>query len=194
MSVSKIHLPSGARYQLLHSLQVLLHRQELFLLKSNHISWVLQKVSWPHQNLWSYTQRPGVKAGQRHCIMSVNVESVIVQPLHIAFCLWCSCYLQSSGKSSVLESLVGRDILPRGTGVVTRRPLILQLVHIDPDDRRRTSEDNGNITVASVTSLSVHSLHSNLSYKPNHEIIFVFTCIHNIPIVYTFYLYICYTA
>uniref|UniRef100_A0A8C6KL58 Dynamin-1-like protein n=1 Tax=Nothobranchius furzeri TaxID=105023 RepID=A0A8C6KL58_NOTFU len=38
---------------------------------------------------------------------------------------------QSSGKSSVLESLVGRDLLPRGTGVVTRRPLILQLVHID---------------------------------------------------------------
>uniref|UniRef100_A0A4W6F9J8 Dynamin-1-like protein n=1 Tax=Lates calcarifer TaxID=8187 RepID=A0A4W6F9J8_LATCA len=34
---------------------------------------------------------------------------------------------QSSGKSSVLESLVGRDILPRGTGIVTRRPLILQL-------------------------------------------------------------------
>ncbi|XP_028287948.1 dynamin-1-like protein isoform X2 [Parambassis ranga] len=50
---------------------------------------------------------------------------------------------QSSGKSSVLESLVGRDLLPRGTGIVTRRPLILQLVHIDPDDRRKTSDENG---------------------------------------------------
>ncbi|XP_075906873.1 dynamin-1-like protein isoform X2 [Nelusetta ayraudi] len=50
---------------------------------------------------------------------------------------------QSSGKSSVLESLVGRDILPRGTGIVTRRPLILQLVHIDPQDRRKTNEENG---------------------------------------------------
>ncbi|XP_035283112.1 dynamin-1-like protein isoform X4 [Anguilla anguilla] len=50
---------------------------------------------------------------------------------------------QSSGKSSVLESLVGRDLLPRGTGVVTRRPLILQLVNVDPDDRRKTSEENG---------------------------------------------------
>ncbi|XP_035283111.1 dynamin-1-like protein isoform X3 [Anguilla anguilla] len=49
---------------------------------------------------------------------------------------------QSSGKSSVLESLVGRDLLPRGTGVVTRRPLILQLVNVDPDDRRKTSEEN----------------------------------------------------
>ncbi|XP_077325451.1 dynamin-1-like protein isoform X2 [Lithobates pipiens] len=51
---------------------------------------------------------------------------------------------QSSGKSSVLESLVGRDLLPRGTGIVTRRPLILQLVHVSADDHRKTSgEDNG---------------------------------------------------
>ncbi|XP_074050852.1 dynamin-1-like protein isoform X3 [Macrotis lagotis] len=48
---------------------------------------------------------------------------------------------QSSGKSSVLESLVGRDLLPRGTGVVTRRPLILQLVHVSPEDRGKTSGD-----------------------------------------------------
>lgn len=34
---------------------------------------------------------------------------------------------QSSGKSSVLEGLVGRSFLPRGTGIVTRRPLVLQL-------------------------------------------------------------------
>uniref|UniRef100_A0A8C5WH84 Dynamin-1-like protein n=1 Tax=Leptobrachium leishanense TaxID=445787 RepID=A0A8C5WH84_9ANUR len=52
---------------------------------------------------------------------------------------------QSSGKSSVLESLVGRDLLPRGTGIVTRRPLILQLVHVSADDHRKTSGDeNGN--------------------------------------------------
>ncbi|XP_020947721.1 dynamin-1-like protein isoform X3 [Phacochoerus africanus] len=50
---------------------------------------------------------------------------------------------QSSGKSSVLESLVGRDLLPRGTGIVTRRPLILQLVHVSPEDKRKTSgEEN----------------------------------------------------
>lgn len=36
---------------------------------------------------------------------------------------------QSSGKSSVLESIVGRDFLPRGSGIVTRRPLVLQLVY-----------------------------------------------------------------
>ncbi len=37
---------------------------------------------------------------------------------------------QSTGKSSVLETIVGRDFLPRGSGIVTRRPLILQLRHI----------------------------------------------------------------
>ena len=37
---------------------------------------------------------------------------------------------QSSGKSSVLESVVGRDFLPRGSGIVTRAPLILQLQHM----------------------------------------------------------------
>ena len=40
--------------------------------------------------------------------------------------------------SSVIESLVGRSILPRGTGIVTRRPLILQLVYTPRDDRVRT--------------------------------------------------------
>eukprot|EP00201_Polytomella_parva_P000094 CAMPEP_0175040106 /NCGR_PEP_ID=MMETSP0052_2-20121109/1047_1 /TAXON_ID=51329 ORGANISM="Polytomella parva, Strain SAG 63-3" /NCGR_SAMPLE_ID=MMETSP0052_2 /ASSEMBLY_ACC=CAM_ASM_000194 /LENGTH=317 /DNA_ID=CAMNT_0016302217 /DNA_START=536 /DNA_END=1486 /DNA_ORIENTATION=- len=35
---------------------------------------------------------------------------------------------QSSGKSSVLEALVGRDFLPRGGDIVTRRPLLLQLI------------------------------------------------------------------
>ncbi|KAI9822529.1 MAG: vacuolar protein sorting-associated protein 1 [Pycnora praestabilis] len=43
---------------------------------------------------------------------------------------------QSSGKSSVLENIVGRDFLPRGTGIVTRRPLILQLIN-------RSSPNNG---------------------------------------------------
>jgi hypothetical protein len=37
---------------------------------------------------------------------------------------------QSTGKSSVLESIVGRDFLPRGSGIVTRCPLVLQLRRI----------------------------------------------------------------
>ncbi|CAM9020570.1 unnamed protein product [Wickerhamomyces anomalus] len=45
---------------------------------------------------------------------------------------------QSSGKSSVLENIVGRDFLPRGTGIVTRRPLVLQLIN------RRATKNQSN--------------------------------------------------
>ncbi|KAG6520376.1 hypothetical protein ZIOFF_017425 [Zingiber officinale] len=47
---------------------------------------------------------------------------------------------QSSGKSSVLEALVGRDFLPRGSDICTRRPLVLQLVH---RPRRADSPEGG---------------------------------------------------
>ncbi|XP_029676804.1 dynamin-like [Formica exsecta] len=43
---------------------------------------------------------------------------------------------QSTGKSSVLENFIGKDFLPRGSGIVTRRPLILQLINC-PTDRNR---------------------------------------------------------
>ncbi|EEB07297.2 dynamin family protein Vps1 [Schizosaccharomyces japonicus yFS275] len=57
---------------------------------------------------------------------------------------------QSSGKSSVLENIVGRDFLPRGTGIVTRRPLVLQLINrqITPKEKGPENEieedENGN--------------------------------------------------
>ncbi|CAK9831208.1 Dynamin-1-like protein [Anthophora retusa] len=54
---------------------------------------------------------------------------------------------QSSGKSSVIESLVGRSFLPRGTGIVTRRPLILQLVYTPKDDREHRNAENGTLDV-----------------------------------------------
>jgi dynamin 1-like protein len=50
---------------------------------------------------------------------------------------------QSVGKSSVLESLVGRDFLPRGTGIVTRRPLILQLRNLQTADPARPPKEWG---------------------------------------------------
>ncbi|XP_066532503.1 dynamin 3a isoform X2 [Hoplias malabaricus] len=63
----------------------------------------------------------------------------LVNRLHDAFCaIGQTCNLdlpqiavvggQSAGKSSVLENFVGRDFLPRGSGIVTRRPLVLQLI------------------------------------------------------------------
>lgn len=38
---------------------------------------------------------------------------------------------QSAGKSSLLESICGLNFLPRGTGIVTRRPLELRMVRAD---------------------------------------------------------------
>ena len=48
---------------------------------------------------------------------------------HIKLPRICMLGGQSAGKSSVLESVVGLDFLPRGDGVVTRRPLELRLNH-----------------------------------------------------------------
>ena len=48
---------------------------------------------------------------------------------------------QSSGKSSVLENVVGRDFLPRGTGIVTRRPLVLQLINRRPSKDLKKAND-----------------------------------------------------
>ncbi|KAM0752114.1 putative DNM1-dynamin-related GTPase [Meredithblackwellia eburnea MCA 4105] len=56
---------------------------------------------------------------------------------------------QSSGKSSVLETIVGKDFLPRGQGIVTRRPLVLQLVHTPtplPPSSSSSSSSNPNFS------------------------------------------------
>ncbi|KAH0785467.1 Dynamin central region family protein [Histomonas meleagridis] len=44
---------------------------------------------------------------------------------------------QSAGKSSVLEAIVQKDFLPRNAGICTRRPLVLQLVHIEEGNNPR---------------------------------------------------------
>lgn len=81
--------------------------------------------------------------------------------------MMCSCYLafffncyfeyfkpsyclQSSGKSSVIESLVGRTFLPRGTGIVTRCPLVIQLNYCPKDDRERRSSEEGQSTFSAL--------------------------------------------
>jgi len=48
---------------------------------------------------------------------------------------------QSAGKSSVLENIVGRDFLPRGNGIMTRRPLILQLYSLADSESNDNTED-----------------------------------------------------
>lgn len=57
---------------------------------------------------------------------------------------------QSSGKSSLLESICGLNFLPRGGGIVTRRPLELRMIRaplsepyfVFPKDRGETKYTN----------------------------------------------------
>lgn len=53
---------------------------------------------------------------------------------------------QTSGKSSVLESLVGKSFLPRGTGIVTRAPLVLQMIRYNNVDREEMVRKTDNKT------------------------------------------------
>ncbi|KAL9038771.1 MAG: hypothetical protein Q9214_005149 [Letrouitia sp. 1 TL-2023] len=61
---------------------------------------------------------------------------------------------QSSGKSSVLENIVGRDFLPRGSGIVTRRPLVLQLINVPSERKEKPVYDEIHVphTSANVSS------------------------------------------
>lgn len=61
---------------------------------------------------------------------------------------------QSSGKSSVLETIVGRDFLPRGSGIVTRRPLILQLIHTPSPNQSGGRGGEGKLSPTASTSTS----------------------------------------
>lgn len=53
----------------------------------------------------------------------------------------------------MIENIVGRDFLPRGSGIVTRRPLILQLINIPSERRDKPGSDEVHVphTAASVT-------------------------------------------
>jgi len=55
---------------------------------------------------------------------------------------------QSSGKSSVLETIVQKDFLPRGNGVVTRRPLVLQLVNTHMSSLPSSVSSDGTVNEA----------------------------------------------
>lgn len=51
---------------------------------------------------------------------------------------------QSSGKSSVLESLIGKSFLPRGSGIVTRAPLVLQMIRYSNKEKEKMVQVTNN--------------------------------------------------
>ncbi|KAM8964921.1 dynamin-1-like protein isoform 2-T3 [Sarcophilus harrisii] len=74
---------------------------------------------------------------------------------------------QSSGKSSVLESIMGRNFLPKGSRIMTRRPLILQLVHVASLEERQAASPETYIQ-AEEWATFLHSKHK--IYTNFHEI------------------------
>ncbi|RAL52066.1 hypothetical protein DM860_014893 [Cuscuta australis] len=78
---------------------------------------------------------------------------------------------QSSGKSSALESIVGRDFLPRGSGIVTRRPLILQLYKTEQgqqDYAQFLHSGNKKYTEFSLVTKEIKEETDRVTGKPNH--------------------------
>ncbi|WAQ87598.1 hypothetical protein PtA15_8A502 [Puccinia triticina] len=59
----------------------------------------------------------------RSLLMSIDKDESLVLPSIVVI------GSQSSGKSSVLEAIVGHEFLPKGNNMVTRRPLELTLIH-----------------------------------------------------------------
>ena len=45
--------------------------------------------------------------------------------------------------TNIKRSIVGRDFLPRGSGIVTRRPLVLQLIHLPASEMSGGIEEYG---------------------------------------------------
>ncbi|KAF3526141.1 hypothetical protein F2Q69_00048807 [Brassica cretica] len=86
--------------------------------------------------LWDSLPAIAVVGGQRACTaLGDHGDSSALPTLWDSLPAIAVVGGQSSGKSSVLESIVGKDFLPRGSGIVTRRPLVLQLQKIDDGAR-----------------------------------------------------------
>ena len=65
----------------------------------------------------------------------------------------CTLGTQSSGKSSVLETIVGLDFLPRGNGIVTRRPLELRLYNTKLNESWAKFEERNKTTYTNFTKV-----------------------------------------
>ncbi|EGG03542.1 uncharacterized protein MELLADRAFT_44541 [Melampsora larici-populina 98AG31] len=71
----------------------------------------------------------------RSLLMSIDQDETLVLPSIVVI------GSQSSGKSSVLEAIVGHEFLPKGNNMVTRRPLELTLIHTPSTSQNPSPEE-----------------------------------------------------
>jgi GTP-binding protein EngB required for normal cell division len=64
----------------------------------------------------------------RNLLKTINTKSNLQMPSIVVI------GSQSSGKSSVLEAIVGHEFLPKGSNMVTRRPIELTLIHSEGEE------------------------------------------------------------
>ncbi|XP_010926100.1 phragmoplastin DRP1C isoform X2 [Elaeis guineensis] len=82
------------------------------------------------QRAWAVVSVSGGEGGSLwEALPSVVVVVVVAGQFAPSLISWP--FLVSSWKSSVLESIIGRDSLPRGSGIVTGSPLVLQLQEME---------------------------------------------------------------
>ncbi|KAL0577178.1 mitochondrial dynamin GTPase Msp1 [Marasmius crinis-equi] len=67
---------------------------------------------------------------------------------------------QSSGKSSVLEAIIGHEFLPKGNNMVTRRPIELTLVHTPPTPHNPHPEEYGIFPTLGLGREKIHNFKS----------------------------------
>lgn len=81
---------------------------------------------------------------------------------------------QSSGKSSVLESIVGHEFLPKGQNMVTRRPLELTLIHSpqESDDSVIIAQYDRNLKIKDFTKVQAILKDLNLAVPEDDWISF----------------------
>ncbi|KAJ1732748.1 Dynamin- GTPase protein, partial [Coemansia biformis] len=101
------------------------NHSKLFLYRDSHIFY-----KNPDGGKWHFDLRQGPEMLIRNATIDIEQFLLCLGYAQKVLATWNLPVSQSSGKSSVLENLVGRDFLPRGSGIVTRRPLVLQLAHV----------------------------------------------------------------
>jgi dynamin 1-like protein len=73
------------------------------------------------------------------------------------------------GKSSVLENVVQKDFLPRGKDIVTRRPLILQLVQLSPPSPNSSTPSSPTLQRSAVTQPPAIVEYAEFLHLPNER-------------------------
>ena len=103
---------------------------------SNIASSIFNSVTSSVSNLWNTEKDSSVLAQNKEILKIGNMlNSLFIDRTNIEIPRLVVVGSQSSGKSSLLNSILGMDILPTGSNMVTRSPLQLELIQTGTPDQ-----------------------------------------------------------